>query len=48
MTNKLNTNGRELLVSLAEYRLLTVSQIAALCAVGKPAARNRVGKLTNA
>ncbi|MCK4342544.1 MAG: replication-relaxation family protein [Phycisphaerae bacterium] len=48
MANKLNKNDRELLVSLAEYRLLTVSQIAALCAVGKPAARNRVGKLTKA
>ncbi len=48
MANKLNKNDRELLVFLAEYRLLTVSQIAALCAVGKPAARNRVGKLTNA
>lgn len=48
MANRLNKNDRELLASLAEYRLLTVSQIAALCAVGKPAARKRVGKLTNA
>ncbi|MBN2561922.1 MAG: replication-relaxation family protein [Phycisphaerae bacterium] len=48
MANKLNKNDRDLLIALAEYRLLTVSQIAALCAVGKPAARNRVGKLTNA
>ena len=48
MTDKLNKNDRELLNSLAEYRLLTVSQVAALCAVGKPAARKRVGKLTNA
>ena len=48
MPTKLNKNDRELLASLAEYRLLTVSQIAALCAVGKPAARKRVGKLTNA
>jgi hypothetical protein len=48
MANRLNKNYREILIFLAEYRLLTVSQIAALCAVGKPAARNRVGKLTNA
>ena len=48
MADKLNKNNRELLASLAEYRLLTVSQIAALCSVGKPAARNRVGKLTKA
>ena len=46
MANKLNKNDRELLIFLAEYRLLTVSQIAALCIVGKPAARNRVGKVT--
>ncbi len=32
MANKLNKNDRELLIFLAEYRLLTVSQIAALCA----------------
>ena len=30
MPAKLNKNDRELLVALAEYRLLTVSQIAAL------------------
>ncbi len=48
MRIKLNKNDRELLIFLAEYRLLTVSQIAALCAVGKPAARNRVKKLTAA
>ncbi len=48
MPAKLNKNDRELLVALAEYRLLTVSQIAALCGIGKAAARNRVGKLTNA
>lgn len=48
MPTKLNKNDRELLIFLAEYRLLTVSQIAALCAVGKPAARNRVRKLTTA
>jgi len=45
---KLNKNDRGLLVALAEYRLLTVSQVAALCDVGKAATRNRVGKLTNA
>ena len=48
MPTKLNKNDRELLVALAEYRLLTVSQVAALCDVGKAATRNRVGKLTNA
>ncbi|MBN2562230.1 MAG: replication-relaxation family protein [Phycisphaerae bacterium] len=48
MPTKLNKNDRELLVALAEYRLLTVSQIAALCGIGKAAARNRVGKLTHA
>jgi hypothetical protein len=46
MPTKLNKNDRELLIALAEYRLLTVSQIATLCAVGKPAGRNRVAKLT--
>ena len=48
MVRKLNKNDRELVTFLAEYRMLAVSQIAALCNVGKPAARNRVGKLTNA
>ena len=48
MPAKLNKNDRGLLVALAEYRLLTVSQIAALGGVGKAAARSRVGKLTKA
>jgi hypothetical protein len=48
MANKLNKNDRDLLTWLAEYRLLTISQIAALGAVGKPATRNRVAKLTHA
>lgn len=48
MPTKLNKNDGGLLTALAEYRLLTVGQIAALCSIGKAAARNRVGKLTNA
>ena len=48
MAKKLNKNDCELLVFLAEYRLLAMSQVAALCGVGKPAARSRSGKLTEA
>jgi hypothetical protein len=47
MANKLSKNDRDLLTWLAEYRLLTISQIAALGAVGKPATRNRVAKLAH-
>ena len=48
MVAKLNKNDRALLAELAKYRLLTVSQIAGLCTIGKPAARKRVGKLVAA
>lgn len=47
MPTKLNKNDRGLLIALAEHRLLTVSQIAELCAIGKAAARGRVGKLAH-
>jgi len=48
MSSTLNKNDRQLLSHLAEYRLLSMSQVAALCDVGKPAARHRVAKLTGA
>ncbi len=46
ITAKLNKNDRELLVSLADYRLLTMGQVSALCEIGKAATRKRVKKLT--
>jgi hypothetical protein len=48
MTVELNRKDRELLEWLAEYRMLTTSQIAVLCAIGAPAARKRVKKLRQA
>lgn len=48
MKRKLNKNDRELLINLAEHRLLTVTQIAALTDLGKPAVRNRLAKLGEA
>ncbi len=45
MSETLNRKDGELLAALAEYRMLTTSQIAALNGVGSPAARKRLRKL---